>query len=64
MMRMVLVQRQEKTVRTRILEFLRAPFSGSWIGEPGFMTVAQIADGAECSRRHAHAGQVETGPGR
>jgi hypothetical protein len=43
----------QKTARTRIIEFMREPFGGRWIGEPGFFTVAQIAEGADCSPRQA-----------
>lgn len=53
MMGMCLVIVQQKTARTRILEFLRAPFGGTWMGEPGCLTVKQIADGAEVSERYA-----------
>lgn len=45
-MRLVLIQ--HKTARTRILEYLREPF-----GEPGFLPVKAIADGADVSVRHA-----------
>lgn len=44
---------QIRTVRTRIMDFLREPFTARWLGEPGFLTVAQIADGAECSKAQA-----------
>ena len=50
-MRLILVQ--HKTARTRILEYLREPFGGTWIGEPGFLPVKAIADGADVSERHA-----------
>lgn len=40
---------QQKTVRTRTLEFLREPFSGVWLGSPGFLSVRQIADGVDAS---------------
>ena len=43
----------QKTARTRIIEFLREPFGGAWIGEPGFLPVKAIADGADVSVRHA-----------
>lgn len=63
---------QQKTARTRILEFLREPFSGSWIGTPGFLTVAQIVDGADVPKSTAYtvlaalakAGEVRVSAGR
>jgi len=50
-MRLIIVQ--HKTARTRILEYLRAPFGGKWLGEPGFLPVKAIAAGADVSVRHA-----------
>lgn len=50
---MTLTLIQIRTVRTRIMDFLREPFSGKWLGEPGFVSVAQIANGAGCSKSQA-----------
>lgn len=52
-MRMRICQALEKTARTRVLEFMRAPFGGIWLGPPGGFTAAQIAENAEVSIRHA-----------
>ena len=48
-----LVMAQHKTARTRILEYLREPFGGTWLSEPGFLSVKQIAYGAGVSERYA-----------
>lgn len=51
---MGMMQIQIRTVRTRIIDFMLAPFGvGRWLGEPGFMSVAQIAEGAGCSKAQA-----------
>ena len=45
---------QIRTVRTRIIDFMLAPFGvGRWLGEPGFLSIAQIAEGAGCSKAQA-----------
>jgi hypothetical protein len=41
------VQVQDRTSRTKVIEFMRSPHGGTWLGEPGFLTVKQIAEGAE-----------------
>ena len=58
-MRLILMQ--HKTARTRILEFMREPFTGTWIGEPGFLPVKVIADGADVSVRHARKQETSDG---
>jgi hypothetical protein len=41
---------QQPTHRTRVVEFMKAPFTGVWLGEAGYLSVRQIAEGTGLDR--------------
>ncbi len=46
---------QVPTAATLVMEFMREPFGYRYIGEPGYLSAAQIADGTGVSRKQVYS---------
>lgn len=55
MMSMSLECLQEESPAQLVLDFMRSPFGGHWIGDVGYLSAEQIADGSGVSRKQVYS---------